>query len=377
MSCRYSNPPEHSIAAAIRRYVSGEIPSTIYRDLNISAGRFRNILKARGVRIRNGKETLELLRSQGLLSKMQSAGMQKIDISEWRGYKKEANKRIANSIEWRRWKWAVFKRDKDTCVMCGYKRKVRDKRPLDPHHIVPKSIKPELIFDVDNGVTLCRPCHRLTLGKEEVFAARFIQYVAAVSNRALDSEIRPTKRIFASSLMGLRLGMLFVFDFSHKAKDGHFWWVICDCGTVKQMRRGSIVRAKSCGCLSLVNLRKPRPHKRKKICKHGHILSDENVIEAIYKGHSVRKCRECCKQRMRKRYLRIKHGNELSADEIDAISVVARKSDLGCHGAWRYRQGCRCDICKIAMSMQNHKQYLKRSNVPTNDLSVIGGLTPP
>ena len=52
------------------------------------------------------------------------------------------------------WSRAVKKRDK-CCVECG------STENLTAHHIKPKSQYPELAFELSNGKTLCRFCHRL------------------------------------------------------------------------------------------------------------------------------------------------------------------------------------------------------------------------
>ena len=54
----------------------------------------------------------------------------------------------------RRWRASVVDRDK-TCVMCD------DDRNLEAHHCRPKSMFPELAYDVANGVLLCYRCHRV------------------------------------------------------------------------------------------------------------------------------------------------------------------------------------------------------------------------
>ena len=60
------------------------------------------------------------------------------------------------------WRNTVFKRDKYICQECG-KRNCY----LHPHHIVPKiechlMDYDELIYDIDNGLTLCKECHMET-----------------------------------------------------------------------------------------------------------------------------------------------------------------------------------------------------------------------
>jgi len=61
------------------------------------------------------------------------------------------------SAEEREWRDTVFARDNWTCVRCG----ARGCR-LNADHIEPFSTHPELRFDLNNGRTLCEPCHRAT-----------------------------------------------------------------------------------------------------------------------------------------------------------------------------------------------------------------------
>ena len=67
------------------------------------------------------------------------------------------SKRIRNSLEYRLWRQAVFQRDNYTCVFCG-----KHGGDLNADHIKPFALFPELRFAIDNGRTLCVPCHKLT-----------------------------------------------------------------------------------------------------------------------------------------------------------------------------------------------------------------------
>jgi len=64
---------------------------------------------------------------------------------------------------WVRWRAAVYSRDRFRCQCCGWHgwggTKSKGQRVLHPHHIRPKALYPDLIYDVDNGVTLCERCH--------------------------------------------------------------------------------------------------------------------------------------------------------------------------------------------------------------------------
>jgi hypothetical protein len=60
-------------------------------------------------------------------------------------------------VEYRLWRESVFKRDGWTCVHCG-----QIGGRLHADHIKPWAHHPELRYDVDNGRTLCVPCHHKT-----------------------------------------------------------------------------------------------------------------------------------------------------------------------------------------------------------------------
>lgn len=76
---------------------------------------------------------------------------------QWKGGITEESYRIRNSIEYKLWRIAVFERDKYTCVWCLTK-----KSPFQADHIKRFSEYPELRFAIDNGRTLCVPCHKTT-----------------------------------------------------------------------------------------------------------------------------------------------------------------------------------------------------------------------
>ncbi len=74
----------------------------------------------------------------------------------WQGGKSEVNAVVRKSFEYKLWREAVFKRDRWTCVWCGAKGDIH------ADHIKRFSLFPELRFAIDNGRTLCIPCHRTT-----------------------------------------------------------------------------------------------------------------------------------------------------------------------------------------------------------------------
>lgn len=54
------------------------------------------------------------------------------------------------------WRESIFKRDHFTCKACGKSKGVK----YNAHHLYSKNKYPKLVFDLDNGVTLCVPCHK-------------------------------------------------------------------------------------------------------------------------------------------------------------------------------------------------------------------------
>jgi len=62
---------------------------------------------------------------------------------------------IRKRLEYRLWREAVFARDNFTCQKCGQKNIY-----LNAHHIKNYAQYPELRFAIDNGITLCKICHK-------------------------------------------------------------------------------------------------------------------------------------------------------------------------------------------------------------------------
>ncbi|MGB3465658.1 MAG: phage antirepressor KilAC domain-containing protein [Cyclobacteriaceae bacterium] len=66
------------------------------------------------------------------------------------------NPKSRNTAAYRKWKKEVFENDLYTCQKCGYTGK-----EIEPHHIIPWSKSVNKRFDVSNGQTLCKDCHKL------------------------------------------------------------------------------------------------------------------------------------------------------------------------------------------------------------------------
>ena len=80
----------------------------------------------------------------------------------WKGGRGSPNIRARQSAEYRLWRESVFKRDNYTCIWCGLKSGLGKSVVLNADHIKPFAYFPELRLAIDNGRTLCVPCHKKT-----------------------------------------------------------------------------------------------------------------------------------------------------------------------------------------------------------------------
>jgi len=71
------------------------------------------------------------------------------------------------------WRKLILERDKYQCQECGMPHKdyfsiPKKLRPkMEAHHIIAIYKAPHLIFEMANGITLCRFCHRAKHAKKE------------------------------------------------------------------------------------------------------------------------------------------------------------------------------------------------------------------
>lgn len=74
----------------------------------------------------------------------------------WKGGITPKNQKERNSKKYSKWRKNVFIRDRYICQKCG-----QQGGNLNAHHIKPWSKYPDLRFSIDNGITLCKNCHKL------------------------------------------------------------------------------------------------------------------------------------------------------------------------------------------------------------------------
>jgi 5-methylcytosine-specific restriction endonuclease McrA len=73
----------------------------------------------------------------------------------WLGGKTQENKIGRSSVEYVEWRINVWKRDRFTCQKC-----LNIGKNLNAHHIKSWSENIDERYNVDNGVTLCKDCHK-------------------------------------------------------------------------------------------------------------------------------------------------------------------------------------------------------------------------
>ena len=90
----------------------------------------------------------------------------------WKGGKTDLTSSIRTLWKYRAWRNFVFERDRYVCIQCGYDKG----NIIEADHIIPlaqlldannvKNIKEAIfcdaLWDINNGRTLCRPCHKKT-----------------------------------------------------------------------------------------------------------------------------------------------------------------------------------------------------------------------
>jgi len=75
-------------------------------------------------------------------------------------YKSHQNDIARGKTEYKEWRKSVYERDNYSCQKCGARSGNGHAVELHPHHIKPFASYPDLRYEVSNGVTLCKDCHR-------------------------------------------------------------------------------------------------------------------------------------------------------------------------------------------------------------------------
>lgn len=107
--------------------------------------------------------------------------------------------------QYRLWRKLILARDKHQCVMCK-----RNEKHFEVHHIKPWAGFVHLRYELDNGVTLCKRCHKSIKGKENIYEPIFVLHVGQAKMDKTDKTTKPAKLANDSYLnsMQARYGFL-------------------------------------------------------------------------------------------------------------------------------------------------------------------------
>ena len=101
------------------------------------------------------------------------------------GLPRNLHDNIRELVKYYNWRNSIFVRDNFKCILCS------KTGLLEAHHIVPMNIiireynvknifeadKCEKLWDINNGVSLCASCHKMTFKRELYFLNTFKNYI--------------------------------------------------------------------------------------------------------------------------------------------------------------------------------------------------------
>lgn len=191
--------PKEEYQKVIDIYLSGKSTTETAKHFNVSDGSINNILKRCNIPRRTIKEGNSLKwenddfrnnqiekrknKPSGALGKTwnlkhikSSPNIKGENNPNWKGGKTKLSTQIRMSSEYSFWRMSIFRRDNWTCQICGAKNKKGEKYIFDADHIHPfskiideqnitsmeEAISCKQLWDIDNGRTLCRECHKKT-----------------------------------------------------------------------------------------------------------------------------------------------------------------------------------------------------------------------
>ena len=114
-----------------------------------------------------GKPTWNKNKSKSEFPQLSNTGVKKGHIPWNKGNRSkqaQTNREMRSCADYKIWRKAVLERDKYKCKLCNQ----IDVR-LHANHIKKFADYLDLRFKVDNGITLCVPCHKKITGKEEIW----------------------------------------------------------------------------------------------------------------------------------------------------------------------------------------------------------------
>ena len=147
-------------------WVKGKMPKEVREKISLAHKKRGTIPPARrGIpftleqrtrlaEIRKARRLIPPMTRPEVIAKAQATKKRTFDR---RGRKSRLRDLIKRTPEYKTWRRSVFERDKYTCQMCAVRG-----GELQADHIRPFAYFPDLRFELSNGRTLCRACHKST-----------------------------------------------------------------------------------------------------------------------------------------------------------------------------------------------------------------------
>lgn len=103
--------------------------------------------------------------------------------NNWKGGITKITELARHNVEYKLWRKAVFERDNYTCMACNDRNGNGKEIILNADHVKPFALFPELRFAIDNGITLCVPCHK----KTDTYGGKIQNYKRYLATESLPS----------------------------------------------------------------------------------------------------------------------------------------------------------------------------------------------
>lgn len=75
----------------------------------------------------------------------------------WKGGITKGDRAKRQTVDYHEWRTRVYQRDRYCCRMCRVKCRSGN---ITAHHVLPFKTHPTVRYDLSNGLTLCRSCHK-------------------------------------------------------------------------------------------------------------------------------------------------------------------------------------------------------------------------
>lgn len=130
----------------LRKY---NIPSIKYGRTPTSVTKEKMSKSHKGI-----KQSLEWKMKRGATRRGEKHPLYKHGLSRTKQYLKQMERESFAYISWRK---SVFERDHYTCQHCGG----HNDTYLEAHHIKSFDLYPNIRYEITNGITLCKECHKI------------------------------------------------------------------------------------------------------------------------------------------------------------------------------------------------------------------------